>query len=138
LTNITFRNFSGKYIPPRSLFQYVLFNSQSTGSIVNGAARPPLYLFASDLIPALNIIIEGFSVWTEAGSSVINKISNIFGTADSVYGPNDGIKTLAAGATPTTYTSSYTITTPPVAGWTVPPDPSWIAPSSAWGSKFSL
>ncbi|PQE29519.1 murein transglycosylase protein [Rutstroemia sp. NJR-2017a WRK4] len=114
LSNITFRNFSG--------------------SIANGSVRPPLYLFASDLTPAVDITIDGFSVWTEAGSRVINKISNIFGTADSVYGPNDGIKTLAAGATPTTYTSSYTITTPPVAGWTVPPDPSWIAPSSAWGT----
>ncbi|KAM3065869.1 hypothetical protein ACMFMG_009906 [Clarireedia jacksonii] len=114
LSNITFRNFSG--------------------SIANGSVRPPLYLFASDLIPAVDISIEGFSLWTEAGTKVINKISNIFGTADNVYGPNDGIKVLEAGATPTTYTSSYTITTPPATGWTTPADPKWIAPSSAWGT----
>ena len=104
------------------------------GGIANGTQRPVLYLLASDLIPAENITVEDFSVWTESGGDVINHISNVYGTGDNIYGLNDGLLTLEAGATPTAYTSVYTITAPP-AGWTDPPDPAWAAPSTGYGSK---
>jgi rhamnogalacturonan hydrolase len=67
---------------------------------------------------------------------VVNKINNIYGTGegDYLYGPNDGLKTLAPGADPTTYTSTYMITTAP-SGWTDPPFPAWAAPSTGYGSK---
>lgn len=107
------------------------------GGVANGAQRPPLYLLASDLIPAVNITVEEFSVWTETGNYVVNKISNIYGTGDDVYGPNDGLEVLEAGATPTAYTSAYTITVPPT-GWTDPPEPAWAAPSTGYGSKSVL
>jgi rhamnogalacturonan hydrolase len=112
-------------------------NAYSPGGIANGAPRPPLYLLASDLIPAVNITVKDFSIWTESGNTVVNRISNIYGTGDDVYGPNDGIEVLEAGATPTTYTSAYTITTPP-ADWTEPPAPAWAAPSTGYGSKSLL
>jgi hypothetical protein len=112
LSNITFRNFSG--------------------GIADGTLRPALYMFASDLIPAENITVEDFTVWTESNDYVKNQISNIYGTGDDSYGTNE-IPILAAGETPTVYTSTYTITTPP-AGWTVPPDPAWAAPSTGWGT----
>lgn len=96
LSNITFRNF--------------------TGSIANAATRPVLYPIANDLFPAEIVVVEGFSMWTEAGSSTVNQISNIYGTGDNVYVPNNGIAKLEPGATPTTYTTAYTITAPPT-GW---------------------
>ncbi|KAH8809432.1 pectin lyase fold/virulence factor [Xylogone sp. PMI_703] len=113
LSNLVFRNFSG--------------------SVADGAQRPPLNLIANDLTFALNVTVEDFSVWTESGSSVVNKINNVFGVSDSVYGPNDGISSLASGATPTTYTSKYTITTPPP-NWTSPSYPTWAAPTTGYGT----
>ncbi|KAF8862818.1 glycoside hydrolase family 28 protein [Acephala macrosclerotiorum] len=113
LSNITFRNFSG--------------------GIADGTLRPALYMFASDLIPAEDITVENFTVWTESNDYVVNHISNIYGTGDDSYGTNNGIPESAIGVTPTAYTSAYTITTPPP-GWTVPPDPAWAAPSAGWGT----
>ncbi|RAL68227.1 hypothetical protein DID88_008930 [Monilinia fructigena] len=106
LSNITFRNFSG--------------------SIANGVARPPLYLIASDYAPAVDITVKDVTIWTEAGSSVVNKISNIFGSGDNVYGANDGIVSLASGedAKSKTYTSTFTITSKPT-GWATPTWPAW-------------
>ncbi|KXH62702.1 murein transglycosylase, partial [Colletotrichum salicis] len=66
LSNLVFRNFSG--------------------SVADGAKRPPLYLTANDLTYATNVTVENFSLWTESGNSVVNKISNIFGTGDNSYG----------------------------------------------------
>ncbi|KAL2875240.1 hypothetical protein SGCOL_009530 [Colletotrichum sp. CLE4] len=55
LSNLIFRNFSG--------------------SVADGAKRPPLYLTANDLTYATNVTVENFSLWTESGNSVVNKIS---------------------------------------------------------------
>lgn len=102
--------------------------------MADGAKRPPLYLVANDLTYALNVTVEEFSVWTETGTSVINKINNIFGTGDDSYGTNNGIKSLEAGELPSTYTSSYTVTATPT-NWQAPSTPSWAAPSTGYGSK---
>ncbi|KAF4628371.1 hypothetical protein G7Y89_g9786 [Cudoniella acicularis] len=129
LSNIIFRNFTGNPLP----FSKQKDNADNKGGIANGALRPPLYLIASDFIPAENITVEDFSLWTESGDHVVNQISNVYGSGDDVYGPNDGIQVLEAGATPTAYTTSYTITTPP-SGWTEPPSPAWAAPSTGYGT----
>lgn len=105
------------------------------GSVADGARRPPLYLIANDLTYATDVTIEDFTVWTESGDDVVNKINNIFGTGDDSYGPNDGIASLASGATPTTYTSTYTITASPT-GWVAPTSPAWAAPSTGYGSEW--
>ncbi|PYH87462.1 pectin lyase-like protein [Aspergillus ellipticus CBS 707.79] len=120
LSNLTFRNFSG--------------------SVADGARRPPLYLIASDLTFATNVTVEDFSVWTEAGSDVVNKINNIFGTADDADdadGPNDGIASLAAGQAPYPYTSTYTVTAAPT-GWAAPTYPPWAAPSTGYGTASPI
>jgi rhamnogalacturonan hydrolase len=89
----------------------------------------------SDFIPAQNITIEDFSVWSESTAYIVNKINNVFGTGDDIYGANDELETLLAGAIPTTYTSTYTITAAPT-GWTDPTYPAWAAPSTGYGCKL--
>jgi rhamnogalacturonan hydrolase len=119
--------------------QWEIASEQQTltflGGIADGAKHPPLYLKGSDFIPPENITVEDFSVWTESGNYVINRIQNIYGGGDNVWGANNGIKTLTAGASPTPYTTSYIITAPP-AGWTDPPYPAWAAPSTGYGCKL--
>lgn len=80
--------------------------------------------------------MEEFSVWTETGTTVVNKISNIFGTGDDSYGENDGIESLQSGESPYTYTSTYTITASPT-NWQAPSTPTWALPSTGYGSKFN-
>ncbi|KAJ0383878.1 hypothetical protein COL922a_009538 [Colletotrichum nupharicola] len=76
LSNLVFKNFSG--------------------SVADGTKRPPLYLIANDLTYATNVTVEGFSLWTESGTYVVNKISNIFGNGDNSYGAADGISSTVA------------------------------------------
>ncbi|KAL7650277.1 hypothetical protein ACMYSQ_012077 [Aspergillus niger] len=117
LSNLVFKNFSG--------------------SVADGALRPPLYLFASDLTFATNVTVTEFSVWTETGTTVVNKISNIFGTGDDSYGENDGIESLQSGESPYTYTSTYTITASPT-NWQAPSTPTWALPSTGYGTASPI
>ena len=75
-----------------------------------------------------------FSLWTESGTDVVNKINNIFATPGNLNDASDGIKTLAIGATPVAYTSSITITASPT-GWVEPASPTWAVASTGYGSK---
>ncbi|KAJ5786800.1 CAZyme family GH28 [Penicillium pulvis] len=117
LSNLVFRNF--------------------TGSVADGATRPPLYLFANDLTFATNVTVEDFTVWTESGSSVVNKISNIFGSGDDSYGSSDGISSLSQGESPSSYTSTYTITASPT-NWQAPTTPTWALPSTGYGTASPI
>ena len=109
-----------------------------TGSVADGAKRPPLYLIANDLTFATNVTVEDVSVWTETGDAVVNKISNVFGTGDGTYGVNDGIEPLGVGEVPTAaYTRTVTVTETP-SGWVEPGLPAWAAPSTGFGSEFSF
>lgn len=108
-----------------------------TGSVADGAKRPPLYLIANDLTFATNVTVEDVSVWTETGDSVVNKISNVFGIGDGTYGVNDGIEELGVGEVPTAYTRTVTVTETPT-GWVEPGLPAWAAPSTGFGSEFSF
>ncbi|KAF4624554.1 hypothetical protein G7Y89_g13617 [Cudoniella acicularis] len=123
LSNITFKNFSGSIID----------GALPGKSPINATDKPALYLIANDLTEAINITVEDFSVWTESNDSVINHINNFYGVGDDVYGPNNGLKILEPGATPTTYTSAYTITASPT-GWVQPTAPAWAAGSTGWGT----
>jgi hypothetical protein len=67
---------------------------------------------------------------------VANQLSNFFGVSDDVYGPNDGLHTLAPGETATTYTTVNSLTVSPT-GWTVPADPTWAVGCTGYGSKAS-
>ncbi|KAJ6134255.1 hypothetical protein N7523_000577 [Penicillium sp. IBT 18751x] len=117
LSNLVFRNFSG--------------------SVADGALRPPLYLFASDLTFATNVTVEEFTVWTDSGTVIVNKISNIFGTGDDSYGSDTRIASLEAGQSPYPYTSTYTVTATP-ANWQAPTTPTWAAPSTGYGTASPI
>ncbi|KAH2175248.1 hypothetical protein KXV74_006607 [Aspergillus fumigatus] len=117
LSNLVFRNFSG--------------------SVANGVQRPPLYLIANDLTYATNVTVEDFTVWTESGSSIVNKISNVFGHGDDSYGPNNGLVSLGAAEQPHTYTSTNIITASPT-GWVPPKSPTWAAPSTGYGTASPI
>ncbi|KAF5616939.1 murein transglycosylase [Fusarium sp. NRRL 25303] len=117
LSNLVFKNFSG--------------------SVADGSKRPPLFLVANDLSFATNVTVQDFSVWTESGTSVINKISNIFGHGDNSYGQANGIKSLSSGQAPTAYTSTYTVTATPT-GWKAPSFPTWAAASTGYGTDVPI
>ncbi|KAL4779967.1 endo-rhamnogalacturonase F [Aspergillus varians] len=153
VTNITFENFRSKAsLYGLNINQYwqntfepdtgavalsnLVFKNFS-GSVANGIKRPPLYLIANDLTYATNVTVEDFTVWTESGTEVVNKISNIFGTGDDSYGPNDGLVSLGPGETAQPYTSTYTITASPT-GWVAPTSPSWAVPSTGYGTASPI
>ncbi|KAJ5676194.1 CAZyme family GH28 [Penicillium macrosclerotiorum] len=132
VTNVTFENFRSL----ASLYGLDINQYWQSTYTPDTGSRPPLYLFANDLTFATNVTVEDFTIWTESGSSVVNKISNIFGNGDDSYGANDGIKSLASGESPYTYTSTYTITASPT-GWEAPTTPTWAVPSTGYGSMIS-
>ncbi|KIM93395.1 glycoside hydrolase family 28 protein [Oidiodendron maius Zn] len=120
LSNLTFRNI--------------------TGSLADGALRPPLYLIGNDLFLTDSVTIEDFSLWTEEGSYIVNKINNIYGYGDDVYGPNDGLGIPPSGTTDvtlSTFTSSYTISASPT-GWVEPAFPTWAAASTGYGTAVPI
>lgn len=106
-----------------------------TGSLANGASRPPLYLIGNDLFLTDSITIKDFSLWTEEGNYVVNKINNIYGYGDDVYGLNDGLGVPPGGTALPTFTSSYTITASPT-GWKEPAFPTWAVASTGYGSML--
>ncbi|KAJ5917236.1 CAZyme family GH28 [Penicillium verhagenii] len=153
VTNVTFSNFrslaslygldidqywQNTYTPDTGsvTLSNLLFQNFS-GSVANGVTRPPLYFFANDLTFATNVTVEDFSVWTETGTTVVNKISNIFGTGDDSYGTNDGIESLSDGESPSSYTSTYTITASPT-NWVAPTTPTWALPSTGYGTASPI
>ncbi|KAI9041361.1 putative rhamnogalacturonase [Aspergillus affinis] len=153
VTNITFENFRSKAsLYGLSVNQYwqntfepdtgavalsnLVFRN-FTGSVADGLKRPPLYLIANDLTYATNVTVEDFSVWTESGTKVANKISNIYGTGDDSYNKDNGIKSWSPTTTPQAYTSTYTITASPT-GWTAPSSPTWAAPSTGYGTDVPI
>lgn len=106
------------------------------GSVADGTKRGPLTLIGNDLTFVTNVSIEDFTLWTDTGNQIVNKINNIFGSGDDNYGTNNGIKTLKATESPYTYTSTYTVTATP-SNWKAPSTPTWAAPSTGYGSKFT-
>nr|CEG04608.1 unnamed protein product [Fusarium clavum] len=108
-----------------------------SGSVANGAQRPPRFLVANDLSFATNATVENFSIRTESGTSVVNKISDIYGLGDDSYGKADGIKPLGSGQSPTPYTNTYSVTAKPT-GWAAPSLPTWAASSTGYGTDIPI
>lgn len=90
-----------------ALFQRI--NSQSTGSVADGAIQPPLSLQANNLTFARNFSVSDFSLRTETGTIVLNKITDVFTTPGSVKDADSGIPVMGLEA----YTSSISVTTSP-------------------------
>ena len=99
-----------------------------------------MYLIGNDLDLTDSVTVEGFSLWTEEGTYVVNKINNIYGHGDDVYGLNNGLGVVPSGVTTVaalpTFTSTHTITTSPT-GWVEPAFPTWAVTSTGYGSMFS-
>jgi rhamnogalacturonan hydrolase len=100
-----------------------------------------LYLIGNDLVLTDSVIIEDFSLWTEEGTYVVNKINNIYGHGDDVYGSNDGLGLVPNGTSNVTalptFTSTFTITASPT-GWVEPSFPTWAIASTGYGSMLHL
>ncbi|GAB7356757.1 hypothetical protein MBLNU459_g7657t2 [Dothideomycetes sp. NU459] len=135
LRNLMFRNFTG--ILRSAVEMWCREADRVQGSVADGTQRPPLYLVANDLTYAVNVTLEKILVWTENGTSAINKISNVFGHADSVYGVNDGLEALPSNGPPTSYTSTYTVTQAPT-GYVEPTYPAWAVPTTGYGTASAI
>src|SRR5277367_5944426 len=88
-----------------------------TGHIDNGVSRGPIVIRGSDIVPLTDITLEAFNMWTLNGNKVIHQCKNVYGTGFCAG-------SLAAGATPTTFTTSMTVTATPAA-YTSPTKPAW-------------
>ncbi|KAE8388779.1 pectin lyase fold/virulence factor [Aspergillus alliaceus] len=97
VTNITFENFRSKPYTGAVTLRNILFRNIS-GSVADGAKRPPLYLVANDLTFSTNVTEEDISVRTETGDKVVNKISTALGIVE-----------LKAGETPRKYSTASPI-----------------------------
>nr|XP_036588208.1 rhamnogalacturonase a [Colletotrichum truncatum]KAF6799349.1 rhamnogalacturonase a [Colletotrichum truncatum] len=49
------------------------------GTAANGASRGPVVILCSATAPCENIDVSGINIWTETGSSIVDKCNNAFG-----------------------------------------------------------
>ncbi|KUJ23727.1 pectin lyase-like protein [Mollisia scopiformis] len=90
--------------------------SNWTGTMDNGAERGAIVIRGSDIVPAVDISLEDFDMWTVNGNKVINQCKNVYGT-----GYCAGTSTAASL---TTFTTSVTSTVAPT-GFVTPTSPAW-------------
>ncbi|KAH8800026.1 pectin lyase fold/virulence factor [Hyaloscypha sp. PMI_1271] len=90
------------------LFYDITFDNWH-GTCSNGATRAPLQLLCPSGAPCYDITIENFDIWTEAGSKVLYKCENAYGSGPCL---STGTSHTAYAITTRTVTSvaSYTIT----------------------------
>ncbi|GKT49680.1 putative rhamnogalacturonate lyase B [Colletotrichum spaethianum] len=82
------------------------------GTAANGASRGPVVVLCAAAAPCENIDVSGINIWTEAGSSIIDKCSNAFGKGHCLRNGSG------------TYTSAATTKT--VAGYSAPTMPGQV------------
>ena len=82
------------------------------GTALNGATRAPIQALCPSAVPCTDLTISNFYVWTEAGSKVLQKCANSYGTGGCL---NTGKSYTAYVTTTKTLTSvaSYSATTMP-------------------------
>ncbi|KAG4418060.1 hypothetical protein IFR04_008797 [Cadophora malorum] len=90
--------------------------SNWTGTMNKGSSRGAIVIRGSDQVPATDITLSNFNMWTVNGNSVINQCKNVYGSGYCA-GKSTGIP-LA------TFTTSVTSTVAP-AGFTAPASPAW-------------
>jgi rhamnogalacturonan hydrolase len=73
------------------------------GTAANGVSRAPINAICPSGTPCTNISITNFAIWTEAGSSILYKCANAYGSGGC----------LNSGSKHTTYTSTSTIKSAP-------------------------
>ncbi|GJC81656.1 putative rhamnogalacturonase B [Colletotrichum liriopes] len=80
------------------------------GTAANGASRGPVVALCAAAVPCENIDVSGINMWTEAGSSIVDKCNNAFGKGHCL---RTGSGTYTSTATTKTVTS-YSAATMPV------------------------
>lgn len=68
---------------------------------MNGVQRAPIQVLCPSSVPCTDIKINDFSMWTEAGSSILYKCENSFGSG-ACLGSGSGAytKTVTIGSAP--------------------------------------
>ncbi|TDZ36682.1 putative rhamnogalacturonase B [Colletotrichum spinosum] len=91
------------------------------GTAANGVSRGPVVILCSASAPCENIDVSGINIWTEKGSSIVDKCSNAFGkghclrTGSGTYTSTATTKTVtdyAAATMPGVITAGLGLTTP--------------------------
>lgn len=74
-----------------------------TGTAANGVSRAPINIICPAGVPCTDVTISGFEMWTDAGSSILYKCANAYGSGGC----------LTSGSGSATYTSTQTLKTAP-------------------------
>ncbi|KAF8858219.1 pectin lyase-like protein [Acephala macrosclerotiorum] len=90
--------------------------SNWTGTMDNGASRGAIVIRGSDIVPAVDISLSDFDMWTVNGNKVINQCKNVYGTGYCAG--------TSMAASLTTFTTSVTSTVAP-SGFVTPTSPAW-------------
>ncbi|KUJ12472.1 Rhamnogalacturonase A [Mollisia scopiformis] len=67
------------------LYQDITFRDWR-GTCSNGVQRGPVNIVCPDKVPCTGLVVEDFAVWTEAGSSVVWKCANAYGSGACLKG----------------------------------------------------
>ncbi|OBR03182.1 Rhamnogalacturonase A [Colletotrichum higginsianum IMI 349063] len=79
------------------------------GTAANGASRGPVVALCAAAVPCENIDVSGINIWTEAGSSIVDKCNNAFGKGHCL---RTGSGTYTSTATTKTVTGYSAATMP--------------------------
>ncbi|KAH7379816.1 pectin lyase fold/virulence factor [Cadophora sp. MPI-SDFR-AT-0126] len=90
--------------------------SNWTGTMNKGSSRGAIVIRGSDQVPARDITLSNFNMWTVNGKTVVNQCKNVYGSGYCA-GKSTGLP-LAA------FTTSVTSSVAP-AGFTAPVSPAW-------------
>jgi rhamnogalacturonan hydrolase len=82
-------------------YKNLTFNNWK-GTCANGASRGPIQVVCPSGVPCTGITVSDFAMWTESGSTLVNKCQNSFGTGGC----------LKAGS-PSSYTTAQTVKATP-------------------------
>ncbi|KAG4440756.1 hypothetical protein IFR05_003743 [Cadophora sp. M221] len=98
-----------------------------TGTMNKGSSRGAIVIRGSDQVPAKDVTLSGFNMWTVNGNTVVNQCKNVYGSGYCV-GKSIGLP-LA------TFTTSVTSTAAP-AGFTAPAKPAWAV--AGYGTNIPI
>jgi rhamnogalacturonan hydrolase len=97
-----------------------------TGTVDNGVTRGVAMLRASNVVPATNIQLIDFKMWTKTGNKVVNVCKNVYGSGFCAKKGSGG-----------KYATSAVSNSPP-AGYTAPVKPRWALPDTGYGTAEAI
>ncbi|OHE94925.1 rhamnogalacturonase A precursor [Colletotrichum orchidophilum] len=75
------------------------------GTATNGAARGPVVALCAAAAPCENIDVSGINIWTESGSSIVDKCNNAFGKGHCMRSGSGTYTSIATTKTVTAYSA---------------------------------